>query len=166
MSNVLVGIIMGSDSDLGVMRGAAEVLDELGVPREMTIASAHRTPRRVIDYVESARGRGLKVIIAGAGGAAHLAGVAAAFTPLPIIGVPVKSASLSGQDSLLSMVQMPPGVPVATVAIDGARNAGILAAQIIATGDPALMDRLVRFKQDLETAVLAKAQRLSSGEMG
>ncbi len=165
MSNVLVGIIMGSDSDLGVMRGAAEVLDELGVPREMTIASAHRTPRRVIDYVESARGRGLKVIIAGAGGAAHLAGVAAAFTPLPIIGVPVKSASLSGQDSLLSMVQMPPGVPVATVAIDGARNAGILAAQIIATGDPALMDRLVRFKQDLETAVLAKAQRLSSGEM-
>ncbi|HPB76382.1 MAG TPA: 5-(carboxyamino)imidazole ribonucleotide mutase [Chromatiaceae bacterium] len=147
------------------MRGAAEVLDELGVPREMTIASAHRTPRRVIDYVESARGRGLKVIIAGAGGAAHLAGVAAAFTPLPIIGVPVKSASLSGQDSLLSMVQMPPGVPVATVAIDGARNAGILAAQIIATGDPALMDRLVRFKQDLETAVLAKAQRLSSGEM-
>jgi len=165
MNNVLVGIIMGSDSDLGVMRGAAEVLDELGVPREMTIASAHRTPRRVIDYVESARGRGLKVIIAGAGGAAHLAGVAAAFTPLPIIGVPVKSASLSGQDSLLSMVQMPPGVPVATVAIDGARNAGILAAQIIATGDPALMDRLVRFKQDLETAVLAKAQRLSSGEM-
>ena len=165
MSNAVVGIIMGSDSDLGVMRGAAEVLDELGVPREMTIASAHRTPRRVIDYVESARGRGLKVIIAGAGGAAHLAGVAAAFTPLPIIGVPVKSASLSGQDSLLSMVQMPPGVPVATVAIDGARNAGILAAQIIATGDPALMDRLVRFKQDLETAVLAKAQRLSSGEM-
>lgn len=166
MSNALVGIIMGSDSDLGVMRGAAEVLGELGVPWEMNIASAHRTPRRVIDYVESARGRGLKVIIAGAGGAAHLAGVAAAFTPLPIIGVPVKSASLSGQDSLLSMVQMPPGVPVATVAIDGARNAGILAAQIIATGDPALMDRLVRFKQDLEAGVLAKAQRLTAGDLG
>ena len=166
MSNAVVGIIMGSDSDLGVMRGAAEVLGELGVPWEMNIASAHRTPRRVIDYVESARERGLKVIIAGAGGAAHLAGVAAAFTPLPIIGVPVKSASLSGQDSLLSMVQMPPGVPVATVAIDGARNAGILAAQIIATGDPALMDRLVRFKQDLEAAVLAKARRLTAGELG
>ena len=166
MSNAVVGIIMGSDSDLGVMRGAAEVLGELGVPWEMNIASAHRTPRRVIDYVESARERGLKVIIAGAGGAAHLAGVAAAFTPLPIIGVPVKSASLSGQDSLLSMVQMPPGVPVATVAIDGARNAGILAAQIIATGDPALMDRLVRFKQELEAAVLAKAQRLTAGELG
>lgn len=166
MSNAVVGIIMGSDSDLGVMRGAAEVLGELGVPWEMNIASAHRTPRRVIDYVESARDRGLKVIIAGAGGAAHLAGVAAAFTPLPIIGVPVKSASLSGQDSLLSMVQMPPGVPVATVAIDGARNAGILAAQIIATGDPALMDRLVRFKQDLEAAVLAKARRLTAGELG
>ena len=165
MSNAVVGIIMGSDSDLGVMRGAAEVLGELGVPWEMNIASAHRTPRRVINYVESARDRGLKVIIAGAGGAAHLAGVAAAFTPLPIIGVPVKSASLSGQDSLLSMVQMPPGVPVATVAIDGARNAGILAAQIIATGDPALMDRLVRFKQDLEAAVLAKAQRLTAGEL-
>ena len=166
MSHAVVGIIMGSDSDLGVMRGAAEVLGELGVPCEMNIASAHRTPRRVIDYVESARERGLKVIIAGAGGAAHLAGVAAAFTPLPIIGVPVKSASLSGQDSLLSMVQMPPGVPVATVAIDGARNAGILAAQIIATGDPALMDRVVRFKQDLEAAVLAKAERLASGELG
>ncbi len=166
MSNAVVGIIMGSDSDLGVMRGAAEVLGELGVPWEMNIASAHRTPRRVIDYVDSARDRGLKVIIAGAGGAAHLAGVAAAFTPLPIIGVPVKSASLSGQDSLLSMVQMPPGVPVATVAIDGARNAGILAAQIIATGDPALMDRLVRFKQDLEAAVLAKARRLTAGELG
>ncbi len=161
----MVGIIMGSDSDLGVMRAAAEVLGELGVTWEMTIASAHRTPKRVLDYVESARSRGLKVIIAGAGGAAHLAGVAAALTPLPIIGVPIKSASLSGQDSLLSMVQMPPGVPVATVAIDGARNAGILAAQMIATGNPELMDRIVRFKQDLEAAVIAKAQRLESGEL-
>jgi len=161
----MVGIIMGSDSDLGVMRAASEVLGELGVSWEMTIASAHRTPKRVLDYVDSARSRGLKVIIAGAGGAAHLAGVAAALTPLPIIGVPIKSASLSGQDSLLSMVQMPPGVPVATVAIDGARNAGILAAQMIATGNPELMDRIVRFKQDLEATVIAKAQRLELGEL-
>lgn len=165
MRGAMVGIIMGSDSDLGVMRAAAEVLEELGVTWEMTIASAHRTPKRVLDYVESARSRGLKVIIAGAGGAAHLAGVAAALTPIPIIGVPIKSASLSGQDSLLSMVQMPPGVPVATVAIDGARNAGILAAQMIATGNPELMDRIVRFKQALEAAVIAKAQRLESGEL-
>ena len=161
----LVGIIMGSDSDLGVMRAAAEVLRELDVPCEMTVASAHRTPQRVIDYVGGARSRGLKVIIAGAGGTAHLAGVAAAFTPLPIIGVPVKTASLGGQDSLLSMVQMPPGVPVATVAIDGARNAGILAAQMIATGDPALMDRLVRFKEEMAATVLTKAARLERGEL-
>ncbi|MBP6242743.1 MAG: 5-(carboxyamino)imidazole ribonucleotide mutase [Chromatiaceae bacterium] len=165
MNGALVGIIMGSDSDLGVMRAAAEVLGELGVPCEMTIASAHRTPKRVFEYAEGARGRGIKVIIAGAGGAAHLAGVAAALTPLPVIGVPVKSASLSGQDSLLSMVQMPPGVPVATVAIDGARNAGILAAQMIATGNPALMDRLIGFKQALAAAVLAKAECLERGEL-
>lgn len=165
MNGALVGIIMGSDSDLGVMRAAAEVLRELEVPCEMTVASAHRTPKRVIEYAEGARARGIKVIIAGAGGAAHLAGVAAALTPLPVIGVPVKSASLSGQDSLLSMVQMPPGVPVATVAIDGARNAGILAAQMIATGDNALMDRLLAFKQGMERAVLAKAERLERGEL-
>ena len=164
MNEALVGIIMGSDSDLGVMRAAAAVLGELEVPCEMTIASAHRTPKRVFEYVEGARGRGIKVIIAGAGGAAHLAGVAAALTPLPVIGVPVKSASLSGQDSLLSMVQMPPGVPVATVAIDGARNAGILAAQMIATGAPALMERLIEFKQAGAAAVLAKAERLERGE--
>lgn len=165
MNGALVGIIMGSDSDLGVMRAAAEVLRELEVPCEMTVASAHRTPKRVIEYTEGARARGIKVIIAGAGGAAHLAGVAAALTPLPVIGVPVKSASLSGQDSLLSMVQMPPGVPVATVAIDGARNAGILAAQMIATGDNALMDRILAFKQGMERAVLAKAERLERGEL-
>ncbi|MFZ1575221.1 MAG: 5-(carboxyamino)imidazole ribonucleotide mutase [Chromatiaceae bacterium] len=165
MTGALVGIIMGSDSDLGVMRAAAEVLGELGVPCEMTIASAHRTPKRVFEYAEGARVRGIKVIIAGAGGAAHLAGVAAALTPLPVIGVPIKSVSLSGQDSLLSMVQMPPGVPVATVAIDGARNAGILAAQMIATGNPALMDRLIGFKQALAAAVLAKAECLERGEL-
>jgi 5-(carboxyamino)imidazole ribonucleotide mutase len=128
----LVGIIMGSDSDLPVMQAAADALTELGVPFEMTIVSAHRTPQRLYDYAAGAVERGLKVIIAGAGGAAHLPGMAAAISPLPVIGVPVKSRALSGQDSLLSIVQMPPGVPVATVAIDGARNAGLLAAQILA----------------------------------
>jgi 5-(carboxyamino)imidazole ribonucleotide mutase len=148
---------MGSDSDLPVMRAAAEILTELGVPYEMTIVSAHRTPGRLYDYARTARERGLKVIVAGAGGAAHLPGMVAAISPLPVIGVPVKTSSLSGQDSLLSIVQMPPGVPVATVAIDGARNAGLLAAQILGTGDTALMERLVRFKQDLEAMVMAKA---------
>jgi 5-(carboxyamino)imidazole ribonucleotide mutase len=161
----LVGIIMGSDSDLPVLRAAAEVLAELGVPWEMTIVSAHRTPRRLYEYAQGARKRGLKVIIAGAGGAAHLPGMAAALSPLPVIGVPVKTSSLSGQDSLLSIVQMPAGVPVATVAINGARNAGILAAQILGTGDEALLDRVARFKQDLETRVLEKAGRVERGEL-
>lgn len=161
----LVGIIMGSDSDLPVLRAAAEVLAELGVPWEMTIVSAHRTPRRLYEYAQGARERGLKVIIAGAGGAAHLPGMAAALSPLPVIGVPVKTSSLSGQDSLLSIVQMPAGVPVATVAINGARNAGILAAQILGTADEALLDRVARFKQDLETRVLEKAGRMERGEL-
>jgi len=161
----LVGIIMGSDSDLPVLRAAAEVLAELGVPWEMTIVSAHRTPRRLYEYAQGARERGLKVIIAGAGGAAHLPGMAAALSPLPVIGVPVKTSSLSGQDSLLSIVQMPAGVPVATVAINGARNAGILAAQILGTADEALLDRVARFKQDLETTVLEKAGRMERGEL-
>jgi 5-(carboxyamino)imidazole ribonucleotide mutase len=160
-----VGIIMGSDSDLPVLRAAAEVLAELGVPWEMTIVSAHRTPRRLYEYAQGARERGLKVIIAGAGGAAHLPGMAAALSPLPVIGVPVKTSSLSGQDSLLSIVQMPAGVPVATVAINGARNAGILAAQILGTADEALLDRVARFKQDLETTVLEKAGRMERGEL-
>jgi 5-(carboxyamino)imidazole ribonucleotide mutase len=164
-SPALVGIIMGSDSDLPVLRAAAEVLAELGVPWEMTIVSAHRTPRRLYEYAQGARERGLKVIIAGAGGAAHLPGMAAALSPLPVIGVPVKTSSLSGQDSLLSIVQMPAGVPVATVAINGARNAGILAAQILGTGDEALLDRVARFKQDLETRVLEKAGRMERGEL-
>ncbi len=164
-SPALVGIIMGSDSDLPVLRAAAEVLAELGVPWEMTIVSAHRTPRRLYEYAQGARERGLKVIIAGAGGAAHLPGMAAALSPLPVIGVPVKTSSLSGQDSLLSIVQMPAGVPVATVAINGARNAGILAAQILGTADEALMDRVARFKQDLETRVLEKAGRMERGEL-
>ncbi len=161
----LVGIIMGSDSDLPVLRAAAEVLAELGVPWEMTIVSAHRTPRRLYEYAQGARARGLKVIIAGAGGAAHLPGMAAALSPLPVIGVPVKTSSLSGQDSLLSIVQMPAGVPVATVAINGARNAGILAAQILGTADEAILDRVARFKQDMETRVLEKAGRMERGEL-
>jgi 5-(carboxyamino)imidazole ribonucleotide mutase len=158
----LVGIVMGSDSDLPVMRQAAEILSELKVPWEMTIVSAHRTPTRLFDYTRDAMGRGIKAIIAGAGGAAHLPGMVAALLPLPVIGVPVKSAALSGQDSLYSIVQMPPGVPVATVAIDGAKNAGILAAQILATGDPALLERVIAYKRALEQTVLEKAARLQS----
>jgi 5-(carboxyamino)imidazole ribonucleotide mutase len=162
----LVGIIMGSDSDLPVMQDAADMLRDFGVRYEMTIVSAHRTPRRLIEYAETAVERGLAVIIAGAGGAAHLPGMAAAITPLPVIGVPVKSAALSGQDSLLSIVQMPAGVPVATVAINGAKNAGILAAQILGTADPALRERVAAYKRDLETTVLEKAARLQAAGGG
>jgi 5-(carboxyamino)imidazole ribonucleotide mutase len=156
---------MGSDSDLPVMQDAADALTELGVRFEMTIVSAHRTPQRLYDYAASALERGLKVIVAGAGGAAHLPGLAAAITPLPVIGVPVKSRALSGQDSLLSIVQMPPGVPVATVAIDGARNAGLLAAQILAVADDALLARVARFKQELAAQVLGKVERMAAGEI-
>ena len=152
----LVGIIMGSDSDLPVMRDAAAMLDDFGLPYEMTIVSAHRTPKRLYEYAESAVERGLRVIIAGAGGAAHLPGMAAAITPLPVIGVPVKSASLSGQDSLLSIVQMPAGVPVATVAINGAKNAGILAAQILGASDAVIRRRVEEYKRNLESLVMEK----------
>lgn len=165
MTQPLVGIIMGSDSDLPVMQKAADVLAELGVPYEMTIVSAHRTPRRLYEYAEGAADRGLKVVVAGAGGAAHLPGMVAAITPLPVIGVPVKSSALSGQDSLLSIVQMPGGVPVACVAIDGAKNAGILAAQILGAGDPDVRERVARYKRDLEAMVLEKAARME-GEAG
>ena len=151
---------MGSDSDLGVMKAAAIVLDELGVGNEVRVISAHRTPTQAADYAEAAEGRGLNVVIAGAGGAAHLAGVIAAFTPLPVIAVPVKTPSLQGLDSLLAMVQMPSGVPVATVAIDGAKNAGILAAQIVAVGDPEVRKQVVAYKKSLEDSVLQKADRL------
>ncbi len=157
-----VGIVMGSDSDLPVMQEAADMLSELRVPFEMTIVSAHRTPKRLYEYAQSALERGLKVIVAGAGGAAHLPGMVAAITPLPVIGVPVKTSALSGQDSLLSIVQMPAGVPVATVAINGAKNAGILAAQILGTGDPALLGRVADFKRGLEALVLAKAARMEA----
>ncbi len=164
MTDARVGIIMGSDSDLPVMQEAATVLREFGVPYEMTIVSAHRTPARLYDYARQARGRGLRVIIAGAGGAAHLPGMAAAISELPVIGVPVKTSALGGQDSLLSIVQMPAGVPVATVAINGAKNAGILAAQILGAGDPALLDRVARYKRDLEAMVMEKVGKLAADQ--
>ena len=144
-----VGIIMGSQSDWPIMRLAAEILEELGVTHETRIVSAHRTPDRLVEYAKSARGRGMKVIIAGAGGAAHLPGMAASMTPLPVLGVPVQSRALSGMDSLLSIVQMPKGVPVGTLAIGeaGATNAGLLAASIIALQDPVVADKLDAFRQ-------------------
>ena len=159
-----VGIIMGSDSDLPVMRSAAAVLDSLSIEHEVTIVSAHRTPHRLYTYATEAEERGLRVLIAGAGGAAHLPGMAASLTVLPVIGVPVSATVLEGQDALLSIVQMPAGVPVATVAIDNATNAGLLAAQMLATGDPALRDRLREHRRALEERVLEKARRL--GETG
>jgi len=155
----LVSIIMGSTSDLPVMEEAAKVLNELQIPFEMNALSAHRTPDRVEEFARSAAGRGIKVIIAGAGMAAHLPGVIAAMTPLPVIGVPIKG-SLEGLDSLLAIVQMPPGIPVATVAINGARNAGILAAQIIATGDAALADKMVQFKEELKDKIIKANEEL------
>ncbi|MCB1786229.1 MAG: 5-(carboxyamino)imidazole ribonucleotide mutase [Chromatiaceae bacterium] len=161
MTQPRVGIIMGSDSDLPVMQDAASILNEFGVPYEMTIVSAHRTPARLYDYAQGARARGIGVIIAGAGGAAHLPGMAAALTELPVIGVPVKTSALSGQDSLLSIVQMPAGVPVATVAINGAKNAGILAAQILGVADPALLDRVAQYKRDLESMVMGKVAQMA-----
>jgi 5-(carboxyamino)imidazole ribonucleotide mutase len=156
----LVGIVMGSDSDLPVMKDAAAMLDSFGVAYELTIVSAHRTPERLREYALSAHSRGLKLIIAGAGGAAHLPGMLAAFCPLPIIGVPVQSKALSGVDSLYSIVQMPPGVPVATVAINGAKNAGILAVEILAMSDTVLFGKIETFKKSQENEVLAKAKKL------
>lgn len=149
-----VGIIMGSKSDLNIMKQAADVLDELGVAYELTIVSAHRTPHRMVDYAENARKNGLKVIIAGAGGAAHLPGMVASITTLPVIGVPVKSSnSIDGWDSVLSILQMPGGVPVATVALDGAKNAGILAAQIIGSHDGVVADKLAQYKVEMREKV-------------
>ena len=149
-----VGIIMGSKSDLNIMNQAAEILDQLGVSYELTIVSAHRTPHRMVDYAENARTKGLKVIIAGAGGAAHLPGMVASITTLPVIGVPVKSSnSIDGWDSVLSILQMPGGVPVATVALDGAKNAGILAAQIIGSYDEVVADKLAQYKVEMREKV-------------
>lgn len=151
----MVGIIMGSSSDLSVMKDAADVLKELGVEYEMTVVSAHRTPERMFEYAKGAADRGLKVIIAGAGGAAHLPGMVASITPLPVIGVPVKSSnSIDGWDSILSILQMPNGVPVATVALNAAKNAGILAAQIIGAGDASVLQRVADFKEGLRQKVL------------
>ena len=152
-----VSIIMGSDSDLPVMEQAAEVLKEFGVPYELTIVSAHRTPERMVEFAKNAHRRGIKVIIAGAGGAAHLPGMVASLSPLPVIGVPVKSSnSLDGWDSLLSIVQMPAGVPVATVAVNGAKNAGLLAVQILAAADLPLQQAMIRYKENLRDGVLTK----------
>ena len=157
----MVSIIMGSDSDLPIMQKAADILAELQVPFEMTIVSAHRTPVRMFEFASTAHQRGIRVVIAGAGGAAHLPGMVAAISPLPIIGVPVKSSnSIDGWDSILSILQMPEGVPVATVALNAARNAGILAAQMLATSDAALLERIIQFKKSLERKVLEKVEAL------
>jgi len=158
-----VGIVMGSQSDLRIMKEAAEFLEELGIVYELTIVSAHRTPFRMVDYATKARGRGIRVIIAGAGGAAHLPGMLASMTSLPVIGVPVKSSnSIDGWDSVLSILQMPAGVPVATVALDGARNAGILAAQILGAYDKKLGRSLDKFKKSLKTKVESAARKIES----
>ncbi|MCR6718822.1 MAG: 5-(carboxyamino)imidazole ribonucleotide mutase [Chitinophagaceae bacterium] len=160
-TKTLVSIIMGSDSDWPVMKAASEVLEQLGVGFEATIVSAHRTPERMVEFAQAAQGRGIKVIIAGAGGAAHLPGMVASLTVLPVIGVPVKSSnSIDGWDSILSILQMPNGVPVATVALNAAKNAGILAAQIIGTSDDVVADSLGKFKNSLRDEVLVKVNKL------
>jgi 5-(carboxyamino)imidazole ribonucleotide mutase len=160
-TKIQVGIIMGSKSDLNIMQDAADILKELGVNFEMTVVSAHRTPERMFDYAKSAASRGLKVIIAGAGGAAHLPGMVASITQIPVIGVPVKSSnSIDGWDSILSILQMPNGIPVATVALNAAKNAGILAAQIIATSDADLSQRLLDYKQNLKEKVEESAKEM------
>lgn len=157
----VVSIIMGSDSDLPVMRQAAEVLEALNIGFELTIISAHRTPERMMDFAKKAHQRGIKAIVAGAGGAAHLPGMVAAISPLPIVGVPIKSSnSIDGWDSVLSILQMPGGVPVATVALNGAKNAGILAAQIVGSSDQDVLERIVQYKENLRQAVEDKYNRL------
>lgn len=158
----LVGIVMGSDSDLAVMSEATAVLEEFGVPYEISVASAHRAPALVHEYSTSARSRGIKVMMAAAGGAAHLAGVVSAVTTLPVIAVPIKSKSLDGLDSLLSMVQMPPGIPVATVGINSAKNAGLLAIQILATSDESLSQKLVEYKAKMASDINTKNEKLHS----
>jgi phosphoribosylaminoimidazole carboxylase PurE protein len=161
MSRPLVGIIMGSHSDLDSMQPAAEVLEEFGVAYELEIVSAHRTPLKMVEYAQSARSRGIQVIIAGAGGAAHLPGMTASLTPLPVIGVPVQSKALSGLDSLLSIVQMPGGIPVATMAIGGGKNAGLMAVRILASTDQALADKMEAFLATQAEAVNQKNKEVS-----
>ncbi|MFN4886215.1 MAG: 5-(carboxyamino)imidazole ribonucleotide mutase [Bacteroidota bacterium] len=159
----MVGIIMGSKSDLRIMQEAADVLEILGVPFEISVVSAHRTPDRMFEYAKGAAGRGIQVIVAGAGGAAHLPGMTASLTPLPVIGVPIKSSnSIDGWDSVLSILQMPAGVPVATVALDGARNAGILAAQIMGASDAQLLQRIAQFKEELKKKVIESVADVES----
>lgn len=161
MSKAHVGIIMGSSSDLPTMQAAADILKQFGIPHEIDIVSAHRTPEKMFDYAKTAHARGLRVIIAGAGGAAHLPGMVASLTPLPVIGVPVKSSnSIDGWDSLLSIVQMPNGVPVATVAVNAAQNAGILAAQIIASSDKELLQKMIEFKEALKEKVIKGSKEI------
>jgi 5-(carboxyamino)imidazole ribonucleotide mutase len=161
LKNAQVGIIMGSDSDLTVMEAAAKILKEFDIAFELTIVSAHRTPKRMTEYATSAQERGIKVIIAGAGGAAHLPGMVASLTTLPVIGVPIKSSnSVDGWDSILSILQMPNGVPVATVALNAAKNAGILASEILATSDEVLSKKLSEFKKGMEQEVISKAEKI------
>jgi len=160
MNQPTVGIIMGSDSDLPTMKDAIAVCEEFKIPCEVAIVSAHRTPERMVEYAQTAHQRGLKVIIAGAGGAAHLPGMVASLTPLPVIGVPVPSRHLQGIDSLYSIVQMPAGIPVATVAIGNSKNAGLLAVQILAVYQPELLERVLQYRQSLSESVMAKQTRL------
>ena len=158
---ILVGIIMGSDSDLNVMQAASDLLKQFNIPHEVTVVSAHRTPLRMVEYAQKAKERGLKVIIAGAGGAAHLPGMVASITPLPVIGVPIKSSnSIDGWDSVLSILQMPNGVPVATVALNAAKNAGILAAEIIGTSDDEISKQVSDYKSSLNNEVIEKVEKL------
>jgi len=163
MTKPLVGMLMGSDSDLPVMEKAAEVFREMGVPFEMDISSAHRLPDKTAEYARTARGRGIEVLIAGAGMAAHLAGVVAAHTTLPVIGVPLTSAALNGMDDLYSTVQMPPGIPVATVAIDGAKNAAYLACSILSIKYPDMSEKLEAFRQKTRQALMSKSEELKKG---
>jgi 5-(carboxyamino)imidazole ribonucleotide mutase len=161
MSNIVVSIVMGSASDLPVMQAAADMLDEFGVGYELDVVSAHRTPEKLFEYSKNAHKRGIQVIIAGAGGAAHLPGMIASMSPLPIIGVPVKSSnSIDGWDSILSILQMPGGVPVATVALNGAKNAGILAAQIVSVGDEKVREEIIAYKEGLNAQVMEKSARV------
>lgn len=163
MEEKIVSIVMGSDSDLPVLKKAAEILDHFGINYEIDIVSAHRTPQKLFNFASSAHLRGIKVIIAGAGGAAHLPGMVAAISPLPVIGVPIKSSnSIDGWDSVLSILQMPGGVPVATVALDGAKNAGILAAQIISTSDKNIMDKLICYKKTMNDEVIEKSRKIAT----
>jgi 5-(carboxyamino)imidazole ribonucleotide mutase len=161
MKKPLVSIIMGSDSDLPIMKQAAEILKEFNIPYEITIVSAHRTPKRLYEFAESAHKRGIQVVIAGAGGAAHLPGMVAAISPLPVIGVPIKSSnSIDGWDSVLSILQMPGGVPVATVALNGSKNAGILAVQILSTGNKKLVTKMLNYKNKMNADVMEKVTLL------